>query len=182
MRFFPRHTVTLSAEASLPRRFAHSLAGTAIITGVVVQSFHGIIVGLGAARSNMLFAAGIMGQLGILLGFTTLHLGSHPVHQWKWRAPMFALIESLTSMLMTGILISLGVEVIGTERAGWSEWLTLSKNLFFWHMLVILFFALLLGVTVQWVRFAMLKHDHRDTTALKIHADHVKHEHEQGAA
>ena len=178
MPLFPRQTVRLTAEDSLPRRFAHSLAGTAVITGVLVQSFHAVIVRLGEAQSNLLLAFGIMGELAILLGFTTLHLGSHPVHQWKWRAPMFALIESLTSMVMIGLLISMRAEVIGTARAHWSDWLTLAKNIFFVHMLTILFFALVLGVTVQWVRFALLRHEHRDTTAMKIHADHVKHEQE----
>jgi hypothetical protein len=176
---FPRQTVALTAEDSLPRRFAHSLAGTAIITGVLVQSFHAVIVRLGAAQSNVLFAAGIAGEFAILIGFTTLHLGSHPVHQWKWRAPLFALIEIGASMVMTALLIALHAEMMGTQRARWSDWLTLCKNLFFVHLLTILAFALLLGVTVQWARWALLRHEHRDTTAMKIHEDHVKQEQEQ---
>jgi len=175
---FPRQTERLTAEDALPRRFAHSLAGTAIITGVLVQSFRAVMVRLGAAHSNLLLVAGLTGVLAILLAFTTLHLGSHPVHQWKWRAPLFALIESAASMVMTGLLIAMHAEVIGTERAHWSDWFTLATRIFFWHMLTILFFALVLGVTVQWVRFAMLRHEHRDSTAMKIHADHVKHEQE----
>lgn len=182
MSFFPRDTVVLTAEDSALRRFVHSLAGTAIITGVLLQTFQGIIVQLGAARSTLVLIFGIMGQLAILLGFTTLHLGSHPVHQWKWRAPLFGLIESLTSMAMTAVLIAFHSEIIGNEQAQWSDWLTLSEHLFFWHMLTILFFALVLGLTVQWVRFAMLRHEHRDTTAHRIHADHVKHEQEQQAS
>ncbi len=178
MPLFPRHTVRLTAEDSLPRRFAHSLAGTAIITGVLVQLFHGVIVRLGAAQSNPLFVFGILGQLAILLGFATLHLGSHPVHQWRWRAPLFAFIESLAAMVMTGVLIALHSEIVGAQAAELSDWLTLAQNLFFWHMLTILLFALVLGMTVQWVRFAMLRREHRDSTAMKIHADHLKHEHD----
>jgi hypothetical protein len=176
MPLFPRHTVVLTADDSLPRRFAHSLAGTAIITGVLMQVFHGLIVRAGAAQSSLVFAFGILGQLGILLAFTTLHLGSHPVHQWKWRAPMFGLIESLTAMVMSAVLIAFHLEIYGIDRAHWSDWLTLSKNIFFWHMLTILIFALILGVTVQIVRYAMLRREHRDSTARIIHADHVKQE------
>jgi hypothetical protein len=43
-------------------------------------------------------------------------------------------------------------------------------------MLAILFFALVLGLTVQWVRFSLLRHEHRDSTAQRIHDDHVKQE------
>ena len=178
MPLFPRHRVLPSAEDPLPRRFAHSLAGMAIITGVLVQLFHGVIVRLGAAQSNPVFIVGLVGQAAILLGFATLHLGSHPVHQWRWRAPLFAFFESVSAMVMTGALIGLHAEIVGTEAAHWSDWLTLAWNLFLWHMFSILGFALVLGMTVQWVRFAMLRHEHRDSTAMKIHADHLKHEHD----
>jgi hypothetical protein len=176
MSLFPRQTVTLTAEDSLPRRFAHSLAGMAVITGVLVATFHGAIERMGASHSYFLLGIGLVGELGILLGFTTLHLGSHPVHQWKWRAPIFALVESVTAMLMIGVLIAFGVETYGDDPAVWADWLTLAKNVFFWHMLAILFFALVLGLTVQWVRFSLLRHEHRDSTAQRIHDDHVKQE------
>lgn len=182
MRLFPQHRVVLFAEDSLPQRFADSLPGMAIITGVLVLGYHGVIVRLGAAHSTLLFILGVVGELALLLGLATLHLGSHPVHQWRWRAPIFAVIESLTAMVMVGVLIALRSETIGAQRAHWHDWLTLAQRVFFWHMVVLLFFALVLSVTVQWVRFAMLRHEHRDSAAILIHADHVKqelaHEHE----
>jgi hypothetical protein len=177
MPLFPTRQA-LTAEDSPPRRFAHSVAGMAIITGVLVQSFHGVIVRLGAARSGVLFVVGILGQLAILLGLTTMHLGSHPVHQWRWRAPIFALVESLTAMTMTAVLIATHSEIVGAQRAHWHDWFWVVQGVFFWHMLTILLFALVLGLTVQWVRFSMLRHEHRDSTALKIHADHLRHEHD----
>ncbi|HUO51884.1 MAG TPA: hypothetical protein VMT93_05155 [Gemmatimonadaceae bacterium] len=178
MPLFPRHTVPLTAEDSFPRRFAHSLVGTAIITAVLVQSFHAVFVRLGEAESNVLYAGDLLGQLAILLGFTTVHLGNHPVHQWRWRAPLFAVVEGGTAALMKGLLIMMHAEVNGSERAGWSDWFTLAERVFLWNVATILVFALVLGVTVQWVRFAMLRREHRDSTALKIHADHVKQEQE----
>jgi hypothetical protein len=178
MPLFPRDRVELTEEDSLPRRFAHSLPGMAIIAGVLVQAFHGVVVRLGAAHSTLLFILGIVGQLALLLGFATLHLGSHPVHQWRWRAPIFAVVESLTAMVMIGLLIALRAETIGTQRAHWHDWLPLAQSVFFWHMFILLAFALVLGLTVQWVRFAMLRHEHRDSTAMMIHADHLKQEQE----
>ena len=153
MRLFPRHRVVLTDEDSLPQRFAHSLPGMAIITGVLVQAFHGITVLLGAAHSTLLFIIGVVGQLALLLGFATLHLGSHPVHQWRWRAPIFAVVESVTAMAMVGLLIAFRAETIGTQRARWHDWMTLAQSVFFWHMFILLVFALVLGLTVQWVRF-----------------------------
>ena len=176
MPLFPRQTVLITAEDSVPRRFAHSLPGMAIITGVLVQTFHGAIERLGASHSLFLLGVGFVGELGILLGFTTLHLGNHPVHQWKWRAPIFALIESVTAMLMIGPLIALHAESYGDDVAVAADWLTLAKNLFFWHMLTILFYALVLGLTVQWVRFSLLRREHRDSTAQRIHAENLKSE------
>ena len=179
MPLFPTHRVVLTDEDSLPQRFAHSLPGMAIITGVLVQAFHGAVVQLGAGHSTLLFVFGIVGELALLLGFATLHLGSHPVHQWRWRAPLFAAVESLTAMVMVGVLIATRSETIGTQRAHWHDWLPLAQSVFFWHLVILLLFALVLGLTVQWVRFAMLRHEHRDSTAMLIHADHVKQEEEQ---
>jgi hypothetical protein len=178
MALFPRQTVHLTSDDSLPRRFIHSLAGTAIISGVLMQVYHGLIVRAGATQSYAVFLIGLLGQTAIVLTFATMHLSSHPVHQWWWRAPMFGVIESFTAMVMSAVLIALHSEIYGTDYAHWDDWLTLSKNIFFWHMLGILIFALVLGVTVQFVRYAMLRHEHRDSTARKIHADHVKQEQE----
>lgn len=180
MPLFPRQTTLITAEDSLPRRFAHSVAGMAIITGVLVESFHGAMVRLGAMHSYLLLGVSFVGELGILLGFATLHLGNHPVHQWKWRAPMFALIESITAMFMVGVLILVHAESYGDDLADWGDWLPLAKNVFFWHMLTILFFALVLGLTVQWVRFTLLRREHRDSTRQRIHDDHVKQEEKAG--
>jgi hypothetical protein len=176
MRFFPRQTVILTAEDSLARRFAHSLGGTAIITGVLVCGFRWLVFRPGTSHSLLLLLFGILGQLAILLGGATVHLGSHPVHQWRWRAPAFALVESATAILMSGVLIALRAEVIGAERAHWSDWPWLAMRIFIWHGITLLLFAVILGTVVQVVRYGMLRHDHRDSTARAIHEDHLKQE------
>ena len=180
MPLFPRHTVALTDEDAFLRRMAHSLVGTAAITGVLVQTFHAVMVGLGATHSNILFGISLIGRLGILLGFTTLHLGSHPVHQWKWRAPLFAASEIAASSLTVALLIAIHAEWIGTARARWADWPRVTGRIIWWHGILILVFALILGVTVQWVRYAMLRHEHRDSTAQRIHEEHLKQEQEVG--
>jgi hypothetical protein len=176
MSLFPRHTENLTAEDALPRRFAHSLAGMAIITAVLVYSFRLLAFHNGAGRSLLLLSLGVLGQLGLLIAGTTIHLGSHPVHQWKWRAPAFALVESLAAITISAIFISFGVEIIGAEHAGWNDWTTLAFRTVILHTGAIVVFALILGVVVQRVRYAMLKHENRESTAQLIHADHVKQE------
>ncbi len=44
------------------------------------------------------------------------------------------------------------------------------------HTLAIVLFAVILGIVVQRVRYEMLKHENRESTAQLIHADHVKQE------
>jgi hypothetical protein len=176
MSFFPRHTETLTAEDALPRRFAHSLAGMAIITAVLVYGFREIAFHNGAGQSLLVLFVGILGQLGILIAGATIHLGSHPVHQWKWRAPAFAVIESLSAITISAILIAFHYEIVGTEQAGWGDWPTIAFRTVVLHGLAIVLFAIILGVVVQRVRYAMLKHENRESTAQLIHADHVKQE------
>jgi len=178
MPLFPRHTVALTAEDAFVRHVAHSTAGTAVITGVLVQLFHAVLEGLGSRQSNVLFAISLLGRFGILLGFTTLALGSHPVHPWKWRAPLFAACEIAASSVMVAVLIAMHAEWIGTARARWSDWTRVSGRIVFWHGIIILVFAVILGVTVQFVRWEMLRHEHRDSTAQRIHEEHVKQEQE----
>ncbi len=176
MSFFPRHTENLTAEDALPRRFAHSLVGMAIITAVFVYGFRELAFHSGAGRSLLLLLLGVLGQLAILIAGTTIHLGSHPVHQWKWRAPSFALVESFAAITISAILIAFHVEIVGTEQATWGDWSTIAFRTVVLHTLAIVLFAGILGVVVQRVRYEMLKHENRESTAQLIHADHVKQE------
>ena len=178
MPLFPRHTVALTAEDAFLRHVVHSTAGTAVVTGVLVQLFHAVMEELGSAHSNALFAISVLGRFAILLGFTTLALGSHPVHQWKWRAPLFAACEIAASAVTFAVLIAVHAAWIGTTRARWSDWTREAGRILKWHGIIILVFAILLGITVQLVRYGLLRHEHRDSTAQRIHADHVKQEQE----
>src|SRR5918912_3571559 len=176
--FFPRHTIEWQVyehELRLRRRISLSLVGVAAFTGVVVHLYRWVILTYGAMDRWWFLLIGFGGGVLILLGMATAHLGNHPVRQWVWRAPLFAVVESATEAAMSAVLIALGVERLGTEEAHWHDWPSLAFGMLIVRTLIILTFTLILGVVVQWVRYALLRHEHRDHTALAIHEEHVKH-------
>lgn len=166
--FFPRHTIEWRVrELSSLRRLAVSLFGMAVITGVVVHLYRWVV--LSHRPDNLwLFFLSAAGFFILLIGLATAHLGNHPVRTWLWRAPLFAVVESATEAAMSALLIAAGVERIGSQLATWYDWPSLALHMAVRRTVVILVFALLLAVVVQWVRYALLKHEHRDSTAIAI--------------
>lgn len=167
--FFPRQTIDWRLrEPHAVRRLALSLPAMAILTGILMRAYRWLVLSHGPMPWWMLFGS-ITGALVLLLGLTTAHLGNHPLRQWVWRAPMFGLIECATEAALSAALIAAGIERIGTEPAHWRDWPTLVFDALEWRMLAILSFTLVLATVVQWVRWALLKHEHRSSTAVLIH-------------
>ncbi len=96
------------------------------------------------------------GRFVLLLGLATVYLGNHPVRQWIWRAPLFALAESAVEAAMVAALIRIRVERIGTEHAHQRDWWSIVSDILIYHGIAILVFSLILGVVVQIVRYALL--------------------------
>jgi hypothetical protein len=167
--FFPHHTIEWKVEEpGAIRRFALSLPAMAVATGIVAHLYRWLVLSYGAMNWWFLLAS-IGGGLVLLLGLATAHLGNHTVRQWIWRAPLFAVVEGITEAALSALLIALGVERFGTDAAHWSDWPTLAFDALLWRTAAILAFTLLLAGVVQSVRFALLKHEHRSSTAVLIH-------------
>lgn len=166
--FFPRHTIEWRVrELSALRRLAVSLLGMAVITGVVVHLYRWIA--LSYRPDNLwLFFLAVAGFFILLLGLATAHLGNHTVRTWIWRAPLFAVVESVSEAAMSALLIAAGVERIGSQLAKWSDWPSLALHMALRRIAAILIFALLLAMVVQWVRYMLLKAEHRDSTAAAV--------------
>ena len=166
--FFPRQTIEWRLrELSKLRRLAVSLVGMAVITGVVVHLYRWLV--LSHRPDNLwLFFVSVAGFFILLLGLTTAHLGNHTVRTWLWRAPLFAIVESATEAVMSALLVAGGVERIGSQLATWSDWPSLALHMAIRRTIAILLFALLLAVVVQWVRYFLLKAEHRDSTAIAV--------------
>jgi len=170
MPFFPESPFTGTRVDTLLARIPRSLIPMALVTGIVVHSYIWFVL----ARASVNFGwIGLLlafsGRFVLLLGLATVYLGNHPVRQWIWRAPLFAVLEAAVEAVMVAILLKIGVERIGTEHAHARDWWSIVSDILIYHGIAILVFSLILAVVVQTVRYALLKHEHRDSTAIKIH-------------
>jgi zinc transporter ZupT len=173
--FFPESSFTASRVDSALRRVPRSLIPMALITGIVVHSYIWLVLarastGFGWVALLLAFA----GRFVLLLGLATVYLANHPVRQWIWKAPLFALAEGAVEALMVAALIAVRVERIGTEHAHRHDWVSIVADILLYHGIAILVFSLILALVVQTVRYALLKHEHRESTAIKIHEEHER--------
>jgi hypothetical protein len=142
-------------------RIARSPVELALITGVVIRLFRAVVLTHGDATTAYLGAALVLGSL-FLLGMATLHLGRFPVREWPWRAPLFAVFETAGEMIVSFVLIALHREPWGTARAEFVDWQAMATGVVFWRVLGVSVWALLLGVTVSFIRGRVLKETGRE--------------------
>jgi hypothetical protein len=142
-------------------RIARSSVELALITGVVIRLFRAVVLTQGEATTTFLGAALVLGTL-FLLGMATLHLGRFPIREWPWRAPLFAVFETTGEMLVSLVLIALHREPWGTARAEFMDWQAMATGVVFWRVLGVSVWALLLGVTVSFIRGRVLKDTGRE--------------------
>ena len=142
-------------------RVARSPVELALITGVVIRLFRAVVLTHGDATTAYLGAALVLGSL-FLLGMATLHLGRFPVREWPWRAPLFAVFETAGEMIVSFVLIALHREPWGTARAEFVDWQAMATGVVFWRVLGVTVWALLLGVTVSFIRGRVLKDTGRE--------------------
>ncbi len=171
MSYFP-HTTTEWKKFEEPaafRRFSMSIAEMAIVTGVLFRLYRALAMTLGPTTSWMYFGAALAVGALFILGMATLHLGNFPLHRWLWRAPVFALIEAAAESLTSFALILAHREPIGSERAHPHDWLEIAARTFLWRVVGVVLFALLLAGVVQFVRYMLLRREHRLHTAVAVH-------------
>ncbi|MDB4874179.1 MAG: hypothetical protein JWM41_625 [Gemmatimonadetes bacterium] len=157
--FFPRQTIEWRLEEPKAfRRFSYSLVEMAVVTGVLVRVYRLLILTHGS--NNWLYLGGTF-TLGFifLLGMLTAHLANYPLHQYLWRAPMFAIVEVAAEMATSALLIALGREPNGTVRAHWDDWIGMGLNALLVRGLAIVLWTLVLGVVVYLVRRTIVHED-----------------------
>jgi len=168
--FFPESPFSGPRVDSLLAKIPRSLIPMAVFTGIVVHSYIWLVL----ARASVHFGwiallLAFSGRFVLLLALATVYLGNHPVRQWIWRAPAFAALEIAIEAIMVAALIQIRVERIGTEHAHRTDWWGIVSDIMIYHGIAILVFSAILAVVVQTVRYALLKHEHRDSTAIAIH-------------
>jgi hypothetical protein len=134
------------------QRISQSLIEMALIAGLLVRVLH-VVVGMhGDALDWHSFLGTFVVLPILLLALATVHLANYPVKEWLWRAPVFALTESVVEAFASLALIGLGRERWGTGRAEWGDWPVMAGNILWLRFVMICLFALVLGGIVQWVR------------------------------
>lgn len=124
----------------------------AIIAGVIVRVLHVISNAHGEELDWHSFVGTFIAIPVILLALATIHLASYPLHQWVWRAPVFALLESTAESLLSLVLIYAGRERWGTGRALFGDWPAMVGETFLTRFAMVCLFALVLGGVAQFVR------------------------------
>jgi len=170
MAFFPEFPFTGERVDNFFARIPRSLVPMAIITGLAVHSYIWFVLARASVNFGWLgLLLAFSGRFVLLLALSTVYLANHPVRQWIWRAPLFAVLEAAVEALYVAVLIRIRLERIGTEHAQQRDWWGIVSDIWVYHIVAILSFSLVLAVVVQTVRYALLKHEHRDSTAIKIH-------------
>lgn len=136
----------------------------ALISAVIVRTLHVLSNAHGVEMDWHSFVGTFVALPIVLLAFATIHLSNYPVPQWLWRAPAFALLESLFESLASLGLIYLGRERWGTGRAEFGDWPAMAGMTLLTRMVMICLFAVVLGGVAQFVR-------RRELRAARRHVD-----------
>jgi hypothetical protein len=139
------------------RKVGLSLPVMAILTGVSLRLYRAIVLQFGWSDSWLWIAGTFIGGAMVLFLMATLHLGNYPARAWAWRAPLFALVEAGTEVLVSLALTYLGLEVVGTMQATMEDWQVTSLRTLFFRFAGITLFASVLAVVSTVVRWLLLK-------------------------
>lgn len=144
-------------EPGFWRKLSLSLVAMAVLTGVGLRSYRALVLTFGWSDSWLWIAGTFIGGAMFLFLMTTLHLGNYPTRAWWWRAPVFALAEAGTEILVSLVLTFLGLEVVGSMQASFEDWQVISLRTLFFRFVGISLFALVLALVSTVVRLLLLK-------------------------
>ncbi|MDB4883052.1 MAG: hypothetical protein JWL95_1818 [Gemmatimonadetes bacterium] len=150
--FFPRHTVEWRLEEPAAfRRLSLSLAEMALLAGVLLRVLRALTFTHGRA-SWIFYGAALLAVAVILLGMATAHLANWTIRSWLWRAPLFAMLETVGEMVTSLLLIALRREPNGTARAEFHDWPSMALRALLQSELTICLWALLLAGVIVFIR------------------------------
>lgn len=141
-------------------RLAHSLVDMALVTGIIARLYRAMVLSRTQSASGSYVAATLTLGAVFLLLMAAVHLGRHPLREWLWRAPAFAVGEAAAEMLTSLVLIGLSREPLGTGGARFSDWAGMAIGTVGWRLVTIPAFALLLAGIIKWVRYMLLRKEH----------------------
>ena len=123
----------------------------ALLTGIVLRVLRALTFTHGRASWLFYGAAFVVGTV-ILLGMTTAHLANWTIRSWLWRAPLFALVETVGEMATSLLLIAMRREPEGAVRAEFHDWPSMAFRALLQSELTICVWAALLAGVIIFVR------------------------------
>lgn len=167
--FFPRKTVAWKLEEPAPlRRLSLSLPYMALVTGVMLRLWRSYVLTHGAPDSWAWVGGTFLIGMVFLFLMVTIHLGNYTLRHWIWRAPVFALLEAGTEILMSLALTTFGLEPLGADRADFADWLPTGIRTLIFRLVGILLFVMVLAVVVSIMRRILLVAEQRTSMAVRI--------------
>jgi hypothetical protein len=168
--FFPRTTVAWRIEQpNALRRLTLSLPQMALVTGIVMRLWRSFVLTHGSAESWVWVGGTFLAGTSFLLLKCAVHLANYTLRNWIWRAPLFAVLESGTEIVMSLALTTVNLEPLGAEMADLSDWLPMATRIFFWRLPGIILFAAVLAVVVSVLRRLILAAEDRRSTVAAVH-------------
>jgi hypothetical protein len=123
----------------------------ALLTGIVLRVLRALTFTHGRASWLFYGAAFVVGT-GILLGMATAYLANWTIRSWLWRAPLFALLETVGEMGTSLLLIAMRREPEGAARAEFHDWPSMAFRALLQSQLSICVWAALLAGVIIFVR------------------------------
>lgn len=151
-------------------KLARSIVEMALVTGVVLRLYRAVVLANSETFSGLRVGALFLLGASFMLLMAAIHLSRFPLRQWTWRAPLFGVLESAFESIVSLGLILAHREPLGTGAASLADWPSIAGDTLLWHVITISLFSLLLAVTVKFVRYQLLKHEHAAWSAGTVRA------------
>jgi hypothetical protein len=168
--YFPRHNIAWKVEEPAAfRALTLSVVESGLLAGVVLHLVHALALAYIPEGRWVLFSLLDAVLFLALFAVAAVHLANYPLRQWVWRAPLFATLAALGGAGTSLVLIAIHRERLGSARADWDDWPSMSALALAWNTVSVCVFALLLAVVVHLVRSALIRREQRDMAVEAVH-------------
>lgn len=151
------------------RRLSLSLPQMALVTGIALRLWRSYALTHGSPESWAWIGGTFLVGASFLCLMCAIHLANFTLRNWLWRAPLFAVLEAGTEILVSLALTAVNLEPLGAEMAELTDWLPTATRILFWRLGGLVAFALVLGVVVSILRRLMLVAEDRSHTVAAVH-------------
>ena len=121
------------------------------VTGIGMRLWRSYVLTHGSADSWAWVGGTFLVGVSFLFLMTAIHLGNFTLRNWTWRAPLFAVLESGTEILVSLALTTLNLEPLGADMADIEDWRPTATRILLWRLAGVVLFTVV--VTYASTRF-----------------------------